>query len=69
YEAVSYTWATEDRDTSLSGVLHCTSGTIPITSNCQAAIRRLRKICAERRLWIDAVCIDQNHIAERNHQV
>ncbi|KAJ4295575.1 hypothetical protein N0V90_007588 [Kalmusia sp. IMI 367209] len=70
YEALSYTWATENGDASPSGIVYCCSGTtIPVTTNCEAAIRRLRKPGLRRRLWIDALCIDQNNITERNHQV
>ena len=69
YEALSYTWATETGDTSFSETIYCKNGFIKITRNCFAAIRRFRKRYAKRCLWVDAVCIDQGHIVERNHQV
>jgi hypothetical protein len=37
--------------------------------NCEAALRRLRLPSAPRQLWVDAICIDQTNIEERNHQV
>jgi hypothetical protein len=40
-----------------------------VTKNCEAALRRLRDKDGERILWIDAICIDQDNINERNHQV
>ena len=69
YEALSYTWATEAGDASFSETIYCRTGTLKTTKNCHAAIRRLRKRYAKRRLWIDAVCINQDYILERNHQV
>jgi hypothetical protein len=69
YDAVSYTWATEDGDYSKTGRIHCPDGVIPVTENCEAALRRLRLPSAPRQLWVDAICIDQTNIEERNHQV
>lgn len=70
YAAVSYTWADEDGDDAKSRRIYCLNGTsIPVTVNCEAALRRLRVPGLKRRLWIDAICINQNNIFERNHQV
>jgi hypothetical protein len=69
YDALSYTWATEDGDYSKTGRIHCADGVIPVTENCEAALRRLRSSSAPRQLWVDAICIDQTNIEERNHQV
>lgn len=71
YEALSYTWATEDGDDSLSRVVYCDNflTTLHVTRNCEAALRRLRRLGLRRTVWIDALCVDQNNIAERNHQV
>jgi len=40
-----------------------------ITGNLYAALFNLRSRFKERILWIDAICIDQNNILERNEQV
>jgi hypothetical protein len=69
FEAVSYTWATEDGDDSLSEVIHCLNNVIPVTPNCHAALRRFRETGRQRILWLDAICIDQSNVLERNHQV
>jgi hypothetical protein len=69
YEALSYTWATEDGDDRKTGRVHCPDGIISVTENCEAALRRLRLPFAPRQLWVDAICIDQTNIKERNHQV
>ncbi|KAN0108649.1 Heterokaryon incompatibility protein (HET) domain containing protein [Hyaloscypha variabilis] len=41
----------------------------PVTTNLEAALRYLRHESEVRILWIDAICIDQSNIEERNHQV
>jgi hypothetical protein len=40
-----------------------------VTVNCHAALKRLRKADSARTLWIDAICINQRLIPERNHQL
>lgn len=40
-----------------------------IPQGCADALRRIRKIASTRTLWIDAVCIDQDNVVERNSQV
>jgi hypothetical protein len=69
YDALSYTWATEDGDDRKTGRIHCPDGIVPVTENCEAALRKLRLLSAPRQLWVDAICIDQTNIRERNHQV
>jgi hypothetical protein len=71
YDALSYTWADETGDDSLSSTIHClrSDSEICITKNCEAALRCLRLPNNERRLWVDAVCINQHSYAERSHQV
>ncbi|KAL1607660.1 hypothetical protein SLS60_002595 [Paraconiothyrium brasiliense] len=69
YEAISYAWATQEGDDSLSQTVHCHGGTIPVTKTCEAALKRLRLWGRSRYLWVDALCIDQNNVKERNHQV
>lgn len=66
YDATSYTWG----DPFLcKRVFCCTSEVLVVTKNCEAALRDLRLLRQERLLWIDAMCIDQTNIHERNHQV
>ncbi|KAF4973963.1 hypothetical protein FZEAL_9070 [Fusarium zealandicum] len=69
YYAISYTWAGElggqDRDSSilLDGVK------FPVTSNCVAALKRVRRRVISKPLWVDAICINQEMDLEKNHQV
>ncbi|KAF2867959.1 heterokaryon incompatibility protein-domain-containing protein, partial [Massariosphaeria phaeospora] len=69
FEALSYTWATQSGDASLSQIIYCDQRPIMITRNCEAALRRLRKRAGRRLLWVDAICINQNNEEEKNHQV
>lgn len=70
YEALSYTWADSSGDASLSSKLACLDHIIPITNNCDAALRRLRPQNGKRRrLWIDAISINQFDATEKSHQV
>jgi hypothetical protein len=75
YEALSYSWATEDGDDSLSQRIACAYvgdedvADFPVTSSCASALRRLRLPSHERFLWVDAISIDHDNVQERNHQV
>ena len=65
YEALSYAWRKgPSRHTIvLNGHL------LRIRRNLYEALLRLRYPRRSRILWIDALCIDQSSILERNHQV
>ncbi|KAF2025398.1 HET-domain-containing protein, partial [Setomelanomma holmii] len=69
YEAISYTWATEGGDDMKTGCVYCDERIIPVTKNCEAILRRLRRPWKTRRVWVDAICINQVNTSERNHQV
>jgi hypothetical protein len=65
YEALSYTWGINrtTKQITLNGKRFM------VTENLYSALQYLRFQNEDRILWIDAVCIDQTRIAERNHQV
>jgi ankyrin repeat protein len=65
YEALSYTWGTNKKTRQI--VLN--SERFMVTDNLYLALQYLRFKKEDRILWIDAICIDQSHIPERNHQV
>ncbi|KAM7209796.1 Heterokaryon incompatibility protein (HET) domain containing protein [Rhypophila decipiens] len=69
YEAISYTWADESGDTAESKQISLNNVPFPVTSNCEAALKRARLPVRARTVWIDAVCIDQQNNEERGHQV
>lgn len=69
YKALSYTWGS--RETAIW--MPMVDGSFfPITKNLRDALRNLihaSKLNDSVWLWIDQICIDQNAIQERNHQV
>jgi hypothetical protein len=69
YEALSYTWATEDGDCSLSSQIRCSDARLLVTKNCELALRYLRETDSRRILWVDSICINQRDFKERSHQV
>ncbi|OLN86730.1 Bifunctional purine biosynthetic protein ADE1-like protein 2 [Colletotrichum chlorophyti] len=67
YEALSYTWGKptdEPRD-----YIWLQGYPLPIKPNLEDALRSLRLPAQVRRLWIDALCIDQSNVDERSRQV
>jgi hypothetical protein len=40
-----------------------------ITENLEIALRHLRRVEMKRTMCIDALCINQEDISERNHQI
>ena len=66
YEALSYTWGASSE---ARAVRANAKFEIPVTDNLFRALRRLRNTRKTRRLWIDALGIDQNSIGERSQQV
>jgi hypothetical protein len=65
YDALSYVWGSPERDCHV----YCNGCVLFVTPNCLSALRHLRRARQERILWMDAICIDQSSILERNHQV
>jgi hypothetical protein len=65
YEAVSYAWGTVDspHEAYLDGT------PISIRISLDLGLRRLRYAEKSRILWVDALCINQNDVQERSHQV
>ncbi|OCK91453.1 HET-domain-containing protein, partial [Cenococcum geophilum 1.58] len=72
YEALSYCWG-NPRQISKNGLyikgdngeINC----IPITPNLEDALRHLRSPHLTRTLWVDAICINQQHLAEKTRQI
>lgn len=65
YEALSYVWGSPagSRPITVDGQ------SLPITNNCEEALRHLRLPAKARRLWVDAICINQKKVLEKNDQV
>lgn len=71
YEALSYSWGHPHmtRAVTVEPREGWSGGFLPITSNMDLALRSLRLQDRPRVLWIDAICINQSNLLERNHQV
>ena len=66
YEAISYTWG----EPIFSASIECFSkGQLPITENLSKALFHMRFADRIRVLWVDAICINQQDLVERSHQV
>ncbi|PQE12977.1 heterokaryon incompatibility protein [Rutstroemia sp. NJR-2017a BBW] len=65
YEALSYEWGIHMCD---KPVL-CDGQELQVKTNLAAALKHLRLADKSRWMWIDAICIDQANIPERNQQV
>jgi hypothetical protein len=70
YEAVSYTWGDPVEGWQLDDQrMNLCSLNETIKGNLAAALRRFRHETNERRLWVDALCINQADHGERAQQV
>ncbi len=66
YQALSYEWG----ERSCSVPVLCDDSILLVTPNLRAALKRIRSREGQVvALWIDAVCINQEDIPERNEQV
>ena len=64
YEAISYTWG-QDLTTEEITVNGCT---LHIRTNLYLALARVRHVDRDRLVWVDAICIRQDHVHEKNQQ-
>ncbi|RYC63551.1 hypothetical protein CHU98_g2668 [Xylaria longipes] len=65
YEALSYCWgeaAEVDR-------IAIDFAYLPLAPSLRAALFQLRSPDVERDIWVDAICINQNDVDERSHEV
>jgi hypothetical protein len=70
YEALSYVWG----DAAVQSTIHIESvdglpQPYPVTTNLSVALRHLRRGDRDRPMWIDALCIDQDNVEEKEQQV
>ncbi|KAF1989760.1 heterokaryon incompatibility, partial [Aulographum hederae CBS 113979] len=65
FEALSYMWGPRDPNCHIL----CEGRPLFITPNCASALLHLRKKKSPRLLWVDAICIDQDSVEEKNHQI
>ncbi|KAJ8064481.1 hypothetical protein OCU04_006815 [Sclerotinia nivalis] len=65
YEALSYVWG----DASIQRTIIFNEIPFSVTQNLAIALHHLRLSDKPRRLWVDALCINQSDVKERNEQV
>ncbi|PVH76472.1 heterokaryon incompatibility, partial [Cadophora sp. DSE1049] len=65
YESLSYCWG----DGGVKVPISLDGLRFEVTTNLHAALQRLRMYARTRRIWIDAICVNQRNIDERNEQV
>ena len=65
YDALSYVWGKWDESRSIRIDEH----DVLVTPNLYKALSHLRHGSIERILWVDAVCINQADIREKNEQI
>jgi hypothetical protein len=68
YEARSYTWG-DQLPSSTKYMIFVDTIQFWVHENLGDALFQLRRDTLERTLWIDAICINQDDIQERNRQV
>jgi hypothetical protein len=66
--ALSYVWGIDSTSIAPS-YLHTADGVITITASLHSALRSVRDKCLPKRLWIDAVCINQRNLTEKAMQI
>ena len=65
YEALSYVWGHSYKHRSISiGKYY-----LPVTDNLHDALSRLRYRSFGRIIWVDAICINQENIIEKQQQI
>ncbi|KAF4832826.1 Heterokaryon incompatibility protein 6, OR allele [Colletotrichum tropicale] len=71
YETVSYTWGGENGDSRLSQPVYVGPywDILLQTRNCWEMLRHMRPWKGMRTIWVDAICINQTDMQERQGQV
>jgi hypothetical protein len=65
YEALSYVWGSKANKQKIL----IDGRQLAVTSNLAESLDHLYDCDAPRKLWVDAICINQEDISERGHQV
>ncbi|TID16841.1 HET-domain-containing protein [Venturia nashicola] len=68
YEAISYAWGSLKK-TALISIMDGDTKVLSVTQSLDIALQHLCRKNKARKLWIDAICIDQSNLEERGLQV
>jgi hypothetical protein len=66
YETLSYEWGVPNYDDTTIAI---EGQPVQVRKNLWEGLQQIRLSDKDRIIWIDALCIDQQNIKERNHQV
>lgn len=69
YEAVSWCWGEDLKNRTINIRIRNHTRLFYINEHLESCLKALRHTSNDRFLWIDAVCIDQENLTERNAQV
>lgn len=79
YEPLSYTWedfdAVQPSEGNIQDEVHPalflanTASYLDLTPNCAKALYSVRKTTADRTIWVDSICVNQDDPEERSRQV
>lgn len=71
YEALSYVWGdpAETQSIFIRERNSTSEHSLRVTENLHEALSRLRYRYLERIIWIDAICINQNNVREKEQQI
>ncbi|KAH7084009.1 heterokaryon incompatibility [Paraphoma chrysanthemicola] len=62
---MSYTWGNQEHITRIA----LNGAELVVHTNCEYALRQAYASQASKYFWIDAICIDQENVEEKNHRV
>lgn len=65
YTALSYVWG----NAAFTTFMVCNGRKLPITATVESMLRSICSPLKPRRLWLDAVCLNQNDLDEKRQQV
>ena len=65
FSALSYCWGDQVPDR----IIRVNGEEVLVTPNLESALKHLRRASERRLLWVDAICINQTDVDERNAQV
>lgn len=67
YCAISYTWGDPNSTVDIT----VNGQTMEVSRNCEYALQQVFITMQKKQeyLWIDAICVDQNNLVERGHQI
>lgn len=66
FAALSYVWGTYAPQ---RHIILCDDVPFDVTSNCHSALWHLRKKLGGFSIWVDAICINQEDLTEKSHQI